>query len=218
MATAAGHRACRADCPHEGFNSALIQDLSRSIDACFESAQEGNRGHSALPSHRLTTHHLPPAVRVIRVAVLEPCQSLLKARVPAPTQLRESMQHPSRQPWDGALTLATCETAISRSCFEQCLSRRLKPRIGRIGAPLDCREEAPARSRIRPPQRHIARPAPVRIEVFDQRGHRIDGIGASLGTNHGRALRWPPHKLHQHPPMQVRPVRVQKPGKRVATK
>jgi hypothetical protein len=217
MTRAGRNRPCGAGNPPERLHRTLFQDLAPPTDARCEGAEESNRGHSTLPRHRTTTHHAPPAIRVICTAVLEPRQSLLKPGMPAPTQLAQSVQHPSRQPWHRAPTYTTCETTVARSCFEQYLGRRLKSGIRRIGAPLERGQQAPARSRIRFPQRHIDSPRPVWIEIFDECGHRLDCVRTSAGADHRRAFRWPPHQLHQHPPVEVRPMGVEKPGKRVAT-
>ncbi len=99
------HRVLRSNRPHKGLDSPFPQDLSRSINPRCEGAEESDRGHVALTCHRLTTHHQPPTVWMVPVAVFEPGQSFLKTGVTTPTQLSQSMQHPSRQPRDGALTL-----------------------------------------------------------------------------------------------------------------
>ena len=217
MTKADRDRPCGAGNPPKRLHRTPFQDLPPSTDAGCEGAEESNCGHSTLPRHRTTTHHGPPAIRVIRIAVLEPRQSLLKPGVPAPTQLAQSVQHPSRQPWHRAPAYAAGETAVARSCFEQYLRRRLESGIHRIGTPLNRRQQAPARSRIRFPKRHIDGPRPVRKKISDQRGQRLSGIRTAAGTDHGRALRWSPDELQQDPPVEVWPVRVEKPGKRIAS-
>ena len=213
MTTASWHRPYRPNCPQEGLDSTFSQLLTRSINTRSERAKESDRGHGALPCHRLTTHHQPPTIGMVPITVFEPSQSFLKTRVTTPTQLSQSMQHPSRQPWDGVLTLPKCETALARSCFEQHVGRRLKSGIGWIGAPLDGRKEEPAWTRIWPPQRHIDRPASVWMKVFDQRRHRLDRIRTSTGANYCWALRWSPDQIHQNSPVKIRSSLIEQPGK-----
>jgi hypothetical protein len=152
-----------------------------------------------------------------RIPLLEPRQPFLKSGVPAPTKLGETVQCPGRQPWHCPSTGAARESALARRGLEQSFGSRLQPDVGRIGAPLDRRQQSPAGPRVGLPQRLVTRPRTVRMEIRNQRGHRLGGIRPTAGTDDGRAFGWSSHQLQQHPPVEIRTSWIEQPGKRVAT-
>ena len=216
MTEAGRRRSSSRDDPFQGFRRSPPEDLSLLTGTHGEGAEESDRRDAALPAKPMMTHRAPPAIRVIRLAILEPRQPLLKTGMPAPAQFGEPLQRSCRQPRFCAPALSTGETALTRRGFEERLGRRLKSGILGIRAPLDRREQPPARPRIGSPKRHIGGPRSVRMKVCDQGGHRLDNVGTATGSDDGHALRRSPHQLHQHPPVEIRAPLIEQPGKGIA--
>lgn len=218
MAALAHHRAGRSKDADDRLDCTVSQPHSFPVTAGRQGGKKGNWRDIAFVRAGLTPQATPATVAVSSVAFLEPCKSFLKSLVVAPTQLCEPLQHPGSEPRHRRAALSSRESSLAQCVLEDHFGRRLKPRIRRICAPLDCRQKTPTGSGIGSPQGHVGRPCSVRKEIRNQRRDRLTAIGTTACANHSRALDRTSYQLDKNPPMEVGTMWVEQPGKRITAK
>jgi hypothetical protein len=88
----------------------------------------------------VTTPATPATVAVPGIALFQPRQPFLKSLVAKPAEHGERLQYPGRQPRHGLPSVSARKTSLTRSGFQERLSRGLEAGVIRIRAPLDRRQ------------------------------------------------------------------------------